>query len=133
MTTLETVQSFLGLVFEGKMDAALELVSDDAAFTAVRPDAGSTVPLYGAYAGKSGAERMFSGFGEHLEPGEFEILGSFEQGEQAALYGRFNHSVRKNGAKFPSNWALIAKTEAGKLSYYHFYEDSEALAEAFKA
>lgn len=132
MTTLETVQAFLGLVFEGKMDDALDLVSDDATFVAVRPNEGSSVPLYGAYKGKTGAQSMFTGFGEHLEPGDFEVDGSFEQGEQAALYGTFNHTVRKNGAKFPSNWALIAKTRAGKLTYYHFYEDSEALANAFK-
>ena len=133
MNTLETVQKFLGLVFEGNMDAAQELVAEDARFVAVRPGKNGKVPLYGEYVGKSGALGLFSTFGEHLEPGEFQVLGAFGTGDEAAMYGTFNHTLRRNGAKFPSNWALIAKSREGQLSYYHFYEDSEALAEAFAA
>jgi len=133
MNTLEITQKFLGHVFAGEMDKALDLVADDAVFISTNPLDNAQNPMHGTFKGKAGAQKFFGGFGEVLEPGEFEVTAGFGQDDHAAMYGTLRHTVRSTGKPFPSDWALIAKSDAGKLTLYHFYEDSEALAKAMTA
>lgn len=130
MTNLGIVQSFLGHVFSGKMDKALNLTSNEAVFISVNPNSSSANPMHGTFCGKEGAQAFFGAFGEILEPGEFEVTEAFADGRHVAMYGHFKHTVRATGKPFPSNWAMITRIENGLLTYYHFYEDSAALAEA---
>jgi len=80
--------------------------------------------------GPAGAREFFRLFAELLEPGEFNITASFSEGEHVCMYGKLRHRSRTTGRDFPSNWALICRVQQGRLSLYHFYEDTAALEAA---
>ncbi len=65
-----------------------------------------------------------------IEPGDFAIEGRFGTGGFACLFGRLRHTVRATGRPFPSDWALVTRSKDGRLTHYHFYEDTAALADA---
>ncbi len=130
MTALDTVQTFLKHVFAGNLDEASRLVAADAAFISGRPVANPRVPVQGTFTGPAGGREFFRLFAELLEPGEFKISDSFSAGEQVCMYGNLRHRSRQTGREFASDWALICRVREGKLSLYHFYEDTAALEAA---
>lgn len=130
MTSLSTVQTFLNHVFSGALDEALNLVSPDAQFISTRPVSNPRVPIHGTFQGPQGAREFFRLFSEALEPGEFNVTASFSENGHVAMYGNLRHRSRKTGREFSSNWALICGVQQGKISLYHFYEDTAALEAA---
>lgn len=133
MTPLSIVQDFIGHILAGRMDEALTLVDPEARFIAQRPQPNPHNPLHGTFVGHEGARRFFGTFGELLEPGDFNVEASFAEGEHAAMYGTLRHRSRQTGKDFASDWALVSKVRSGRITLYHFYEDTEALREAMLA
>lgn len=130
MIATQLVDTFLGHVFSGAMDEAMKLVGDDATFVSTRTEAHPSNPLHGTFRGRDGALAFFALFSQVLIPGDFQVYGRFGDSEHCAHYGTLLHHVRATGRPFASDWALICKLRGGKIASYHFYEDSEALAEA---
>ena len=131
-TAVELTQAFLGAVFSGAMETAMALTAPDAVFVSTNPRSNPANPMHGTFVGHDGAAAFFGSFAEMLEPGDFEITAAFGDDTHAALYGTLAHTVRRTGKPFVSDWALITRVEDGKLTLYHFYEDTEALAEAMR-
>jgi uncharacterized protein len=130
MTSLDTVQSLLQHVFSGALDEAAALVAPDAQFISARPVPNPQIPFQGTFIGPEGARELFRLFAELLEPGEFHVAASFSEGEYVAMNGALRHISRKTGRDFASNWALICRVQGGRLTLYHFYEDTAALEAA---
>ena len=112
------------------MEAAMALTSPEAVFVSTNPNSNSGNPMHGTFIGHEGAQAFFGSFAEVLQPGDFEITAYFGDETHAAFYGTLKHTVRATGKPFSSDWALITQIDNGKLILYHFYEDTEALAEA---
>ena len=110
----------------------MALTSPEAVFVSTNPRSNSTNPMHGTFIGHEGAKAFFGGFADILEPGDFEVTDAFGDETHAALYGTLKHTVRATGKPFISDWALITQFEDGKLTLYHFFEDTEALAEAMR-
>ncbi|WP_175780173.1 nuclear transport factor 2 family protein [Burkholderia anthina] len=130
MTPLETVQTFLDHMFSGRRTDALALVADDCRLIAGRPQSGDATALYGTYVGPAGAAELFRRFDEHLEPGRFDVDARFADGEHVGMYGALRHRGRATGHEFVSDWALMCRVRHGRLTLYHFYEDTAALEAA---
>ncbi|WP_338883641.1 nuclear transport factor 2 family protein [Xenorhabdus sp. TH1] len=130
MTTLSTVQEFLDHIFSGRMEDALALVAPDARFVSMWPEANPHNSLHDTFIGPEGTRRFFGGFIDLLEPGEFNVEAKFTEGEHVAMYGTLHHKSRQTGRDFRSDWALICRIRGGRLTYYHIYEDTEALRDA---
>lgn len=130
--TVTLTETFLGHVFAGRIDAALALVAPEAQFIGSRPEPSADNPIYGTHIGPEGARAFFATFAALIEPGAFHIENRFGSGNFACLFGTFRHKVRATGLPFPSDWALITETRADKLTLYHFYEDTDALARAMR-
>ncbi len=128
MTYQTQAQQFFADVFAGKLPEALAACAEDVAFISTRPEASERVRAYGTHRGHAGASTFFRIFGETLEPGAFEVHDTIAQGQHVVMYGRLKHTARATGRPFASDWALVMKfDDAGKLSLYHFYEDTAAL------
>lgn len=132
MPATAIVQTFLSRIFSGEMDQALALVDPEARFVSTNPQANPANPLHGTFIGVDGAKQFFDGFTELLEPGEFQVTASFGDTEHAAFYGTLRHTVRKTGKPFASDWALICTVKNGRITLYHFYEDTGALLHAMR-
>lgn len=127
MSHAEIINHFLGAIFEGRMDDALALVDEKAVFISTRPQTNPNNPMHGTYIGPEGATQFFSGFAETLEPGTFDVEHQHEKDDHVVMYGKLEHTVKSTGKKFASDWSLICKIDQGKITLYHFYEDTEAL------
>ena len=131
-TAVEVTQTLIGAIFSGAMETAMALIAPDAVFVSTNPRSNPDNAMHGTFIGHDGAAAFFAGFGATLEPGDFEVTAAFGDDTHAALYGRLAHTVRATGKPFVSDWALITNVKDGKLTLYHFYEDTEALAKAMK-
>lgn len=131
-TAVEITQAFLGAIFSGAMETAMALTAPDAVFISTNPRSNPANPMHGTFVGHDGAAAFFGGFAEVLEPGDFNVTAVFGDDSHAALYGTLAHRVRATGKPFLSDWALITTVKDGKLTLYHFYEDTEALVAAMK-
>ncbi|MFA5968404.1 MAG: nuclear transport factor 2 family protein [Sphingomonas sp.] len=132
MTATSTVQTFLNHIFAGAMDQALVMIDPGARLISANPEANPANPLHGTFVGIDGAKQFFGGFGDLLEPGDFQVTASFGDAEHAAFYGTLRHKVRKTGKDFASDWALICRVKDDRITLYHFYEDTEALLRAMQ-
>ena len=132
MNSLLVTQQFLNHIFSGNMEEALKLVAADAKFIPTQPKPHQNLPLSGTFVGPEGARQLFARFAEVLEPGDFNVESAFSEGEHVAMYGNLRHRSRQTGRDFCSDWALISRVNDGKLTLYHFYEDTFALFEALK-
>lgn len=127
MTATVIVQLFLNHIFSGAMDQALAMVDPQARFISTNPVPNPDNPLHGTFIGADGARQFFGAFADLLEPGDFHMEASFGNDDQAAFYGHLRHKSRKTGKDFVSDWALICRVKDGRITFYHFYEDTEAL------
>lgn len=130
MTAVTIFQTFLNNVFSGNMEQALANVDPQALFISTNPKANPDNPVHGTFFGLEGAKQFFGKFGEILEPNDFHIEATFGDTEHAALYGTLRHQVRSTGKEFVSDWALVGRIKDGRITLYHFYEDTEALYKA---
>lgn len=121
-----------GAIFSGEMETAKALIAPDAVFVSTNPRENPANPMHGTFTGLASAQASFGGFAELFEPGHFQVTAAFGDRDHAALYGTLAHTVRPTGKPFVSDWALLTKVKVDKLTLYHFYEDTEVLAEAMK-
>ncbi|GEM_PF-6239487 len=106
------------------------MVAPDARFISTNAVPNAANPLHGTFVGVEGAKQFFGGFAELPEPGDFHVTASFGTAMHAALYRTPRHKVRRAGKDFVSDWALVCEVEDGRTGLYHFYEDTEAFANA---
>jgi len=132
MTAVATFQTFLDNVFSGALEQALACVDPQARFISTNPNKNPNNPVHGTFVGIEGAKQFFSGFSELLEPGDFHVEAAFGDTEHAAFYGTLRHKARTTGKEFASDWALIGRVKDGRITLYHFYEDTEALWNALR-
>lgn len=132
VTALETVDTFLNHMFNGDIEKSMALVAHDALFIGARPTQASSNPIFGTRSGPQGAREFFAAFVSVLKPGDFAVQGRFSDGEHVALYGTLCHTVIATGHAFASDWALICRVREGRLTLYHFYEDTDALMTAME-
>lgn len=132
LTAVEVTQAFLAAVFSGATETAMALTAPDAIFISTNPRSNPANSMHGTFVGQSGRTAFFSCFADLLEAGDFDVTAAFGDDTHAALYGTLTHTVRATSKPFVSDWSLITRIENGKLTLYHFFEDTEALAEAMR-
>lgn len=132
MNAVTLTETFLSHIFAGDMPQALAMISQDARFIGTRPEPSTANPIFGIHIGPAGAQTFFQAFGDLMVPGDFTVTDTFGTDRQACLYGQLRHTVTSTGQVFQSDWALITEISEGKLVFYHFYEDTAALADAMR-
>lgn len=112
----------------GDIPGVLELVAEDAPWDAPGPD---VVPFYGARRGRGGAEEFFTRLGSSVEFEVFEVGDLVAEGDSVFVTGRERARVRATGRTYEMEWALLFKVEGGRVTRFHCYDDTGAVAEAF--
>jgi ketosteroid isomerase-like protein len=123
------VQTIFEAFGRGDIPGVLELVAEDVVWNAPGP---SAVPYYGERRGYEGATRFFAQLGtnvdfESFEPGEFVA-----DGDRVVVLGRERGRVKETGKTFDNEWALAFTIRDGKVTHFHCYENTGAVAEAFR-
>lgn len=124
------VATFFARASEGDVDGALECVQENVVFEAQGPD---TVPIYGTFHGHDGVKRFLATLSEMFDTEAFEFRKWAVADNFVFAYGYMQHRVKKTGRVFKSEWALVCQLVDGRISSYKMFEDTAALAAAYKS
>jgi uncharacterized protein len=92
----------------------------------------AVIPWLGHYHGHDGAKQFFSHLQNNIEVIGFSPQSFIEQGDQVAVFGAFTYKAVSTQKEFESDYAIRIQMRDGKISHYHFFENTFAIGEAFR-
>ena len=122
------VQSLFEAFGRGDIPGVLGLVSEDARWDAPGPAA---VPFYGERRGHEGATEFFQQLGSNVDFEVFEVKELIAEGDSVVVTGRERGRVKSSGKTYEQDWVLLFKVRGGKVTHFHCYDNTSAVAEAF--
>ena len=123
-----TIERFFGVLLSKGIDAALDLVTEDAVFEAQGPN---SVPIYGHFEGHEGVRKFVAVLQDLFDTEKFEIRAAVEQSGIAFAYGYMQHRVIKTDRVFCSEFTLYCQIKNARIATYKMFEDTAALAIAY--
>lgn len=113
----------------GDIESLLGLLSDDIQWQL--PDV-ENVPYSGRRSGRREVEQFFASLAEAQDALEFDPQEFVAQGEKVVATGQYRWRARETGRNFGGDWAHVFTIENGKITRFHEYTDTAALASAFQ-
>ncbi len=127
-STKDIIEAFFARFGAGDADGVLELFADEVDFNV----AGAYfVPWTGPRTDKAGVGEFLAAAAA-VEPQEFAVERILADGGVGVALGHFTHKVVATGRTFSSRFALHVTVDGGLITRYHMFEDSYAIAEAFR-
>jgi uncharacterized protein len=127
-STKDIVEAFFARFGAGDADGVLELFAEDVDFNV----AGAYfVPWTGPRTDKAGVAEFLAASAA-VEPQQFGVERILADGGTGVALGHFTHKVLATGKTFSSRFALHVVVDGGLITRYHMFEDSYAIAEAFR-
>lgn len=123
------VQSLFESFGRGDIPAVLSLLREDVSWDAPGP---SVVPYHGRRRGHEGAKEFFTQLGTTVEFESFEPGAFIAEGDKVVVLGRERGRVRSTGKVFDNDWALVFTLKEGKIAEFFCYENTDAIAEAYR-
>jgi ketosteroid isomerase-like protein len=127
---VETVQRVFQAFGRGDIPGVLALLAEDVLWFFPGPPA---IPFAGERRGHEGATQFFQTLGGAVEFEQFEVRELVAQGDKVVALGFERGRVRATGRTFDNPWALVFTLRGGRVAEFRSYEDTAALAEAFRA
>ena len=121
------VQSIFEAFGRGDIPAVLALVAEDAVWNAPGP---SVVPFYGERRGKEGAKEFFVQLGSNVDFEKFDVGEFIAEGDSVVVTGSERGRVKATGKAY--DWVLLFKVRGGQVTHFHVYDNTDAVAEAFR-
>ena len=127
--SLATVMAFMDAMGKGDMDAMSALMADDMVW---HNEGDTSLPWIGVWEGKQAIFEFLPVFSSNLETTLWENGASFASGDTVAVFGKMAGIATKTGQETGEfSFALQAKVADGKLTLWHWYEDSFAISQAY--
>ncbi|WP_433570331.1 nuclear transport factor 2 family protein [Streptomyces sp. CA-251247] len=123
----QTVQRLFPLLAEGKSAEAAALFADSVSFSIPHPPGIPWVPEVDS---REGMRTFFDLLQTHVEAKEFELRHIIAAGDDVVLIGHMVSEVRATGRDIDTAFALHTTVQDGRITRYHLYEDSYAVAKA---
>src|SRR5262249_29467835 len=83
--------------------------------------------------GKAQAMTFFKDLADSVEVTGFEPVKFVEQGDTVVAFGHWKGKTKKTSKAFESDWAMIWTFKGNKVVAYQSYEDTNAVAKAFRS
>ncbi|HLM59037.1 MAG TPA: nuclear transport factor 2 family protein [Pyrinomonadaceae bacterium] len=90
------------------------------------------VPYFGERRGHQGVIEFLTRIGGAVEFEEFEVRELIPAGDRVVALGRERGRVRATGKTFENEWAMFYTLRDGKVVELRSYEDTAAVADAFR-
>jgi uncharacterized protein len=123
------VHSFFDTFGRGDIPALLHLLTDDIDW---KVQGSPNVPWTGQHQGRTQVEQFFSALAT-ADVQDFQIHRRLTQENQAIVLGYFKWKVKKTQRTFDGDWAMHIVIRDNKIAQYQMFENSYAVAEAFRA
>lgn len=124
----QTVQRLFPLLAEGKSAEAAALFADSVSFSISHPPGIPWVPEVDSAEGMRG---FFELLQTHVQAKEFDLRQVIAEGDDVVLIGRMVSEVKTTGRDIDTAFALHTTVQDGRITRYHLYEDSYAVAKAY--
>ncbi|CAM5353555.1 Ketosteroid isomerase OS=Streptomyces tendae OX=1932 GN=GUR47_06960 PE=4 SV=1 [Streptomyces tendae] len=124
----QTVQRLFPLLAEGRSDEAAALFADSVSFSIPHPPG---IPWVPEVHSSAGMRTFFELLQAHVRAKEFELRRIIAEGDDVVLLGRMVSEVKKTGRDIDTAFALHTTVRDGRITRYHLYEDSYAVARAY--
>ncbi|MFJ4785630.1 nuclear transport factor 2 family protein [Streptomyces sp. NPDC088794] len=124
----QTVQRLFPLLAEGKSTEAAALFADSVSFSIPHPPGIPWVPDVDS---ADGMRTFFELLGTHVQGKELDLRQIISDGDDVVLLGRMVSEVRKTGRDIDTAFALHVTVQDGRITRYHLYEDTYAVARAY--
>ncbi len=126
---LKIVRDIFEAFGRGDVPAILEVLDDDVVWIVSGPQ---DVPYFGERRGKQGAVEFFTLLGSSVEFENFVTEDFAASGDKVFVTGHERARVRASGRGFENHWAMVFTLRDGKVVRFRSYEDSGAVADAFR-
>ena len=140
-TNNEIVADFFAAFGRRDLDTVESFFTDDIIYTVVGDPDGDppldseskqAIPWIGRYHGKTGVREFIAHLQLNIEVigfGPQEVIGD---GDVIAVFGSFSYRAVSTGRRFDSDYVIRIRLKDGKFSEYSFYENTYAVAAAFR-
>ncbi len=124
----QTVQRLFPLLVEGRTAEAAALFADSMSFSIPHPPG---IPWVPEVHSAEDMRTFFELLGTHVQPKEFDLRQIIAEGDDVVLIGRMVSEVKKTGRDIDTAFALHTTVRDGRITRYHLYEDTYAVAKAY--
>ncbi|MEU9521657.1 nuclear transport factor 2 family protein [Streptomyces sp. NPDC048224] len=124
----QTAQRLFPLLAEGRSGEAAALFADSVSFSIPHPPG---IPWVPEVHSPAGMRTFFELLQTHVRTKEFELRQIIAEGDDVVLLGRMVSEVKKTGRDIDTAFALHITVRDGRITRYHLYEDSHAVARAY--
>ena len=132
---VKRVQSFFNSFTSGNLDAIDDFFAPDVEYTVVGAHGSETtdaIPWVGLHRGTEAVKSFFHTLVGSIEVVEFDPQEFIAQNDAVAVFGYFKYRARSTGKLMETDWAIRIKFKGSQIVRYHFYEDTYAIAAAFR-
>ncbi|MEU2027022.1 alpha/beta fold hydrolase [Streptomyces sp. NPDC016469] len=126
----DVTRAYLDAFGRGDTEAALALLREDVVW---HVDGAPEVPTIGLRQGKARIREWMDGFPPAFEPRGFRVFSVADDGDSALVTGWFRYLVRATQSTVEGDFTMRFTVRDGLISHYQIFEDSLALARAFRA
>ncbi|HVF51926.1 MAG TPA: nuclear transport factor 2 family protein [Pyrinomonadaceae bacterium] len=127
---LQTVQSLFAAFGRGDVPALLGALAEDVQWIISGPE---VVPYFGDWQGHAGVTDFLVQIGTAVAFERFEPQEFIARDEKVIVLGSERGRVKATGRTFDNDWAIAFTLRAGKISRVRIYDNTDAVAQAFRA
>jgi ketosteroid isomerase-like protein len=126
---LKIVQGVFEAFSHGDVPGMLRLLAYDIEWIIAGP---SEVPYFGERRGHNGVTDFLSKLGSTVEFAQFAPQEFVAKDDKVFVFGIERGRVKETGKNFENPWAMVFTLRDGHVARFRSYEDTAAVAEAFR-
>lgn len=130
-SNVRIVQEAYAAFGRGDVPGILALVDDDIEWHGVKGAEGAA-PHAGRRQGKAAVAEFFRLVAETTEFHRFEPLEFIDDGQQVAVIGQYDATVRVTGKRVSCDWVMVFTFVNGKITRFREFTDSAQVVAAFR-
>lgn len=134
--TEKIVREFFAAFSSGDVSAIDTYFDENIEYVVVHEDQNETnraVPWIGKYKGITEVKGFLNRLLSNIVVEGISADDIIANENKAAVFGKFEYLAQSTGVKFFSYFAIKLEVTDGKISKYHFYEDTFSVAFAFRS
>lgn len=126
---IRLIESVYAAFGRGDVPFILEQLTDDVDW---RNSRSTEIPYGGAYRGRDGVVGFFTRLGQAVEVTAFAPRRFIADGDDVFVVGDWAGKARATGKGFDGDWMMRFTVRDGRIAAFQAYEDTAALAPAFR-
>lgn len=126
---VQVVQEMFAALGRRDIAGVLDRLGDDIEWRIAGP---SELPYAGIHRGRDEVARFFQTFGQAAEFEVFEPREYFSKGDKVVVLGYERQRIRATGRVVETEWAMVFEVRGGRITKFHNYVDTHAVAEAHR-